>query len=316
MKALYEAARELIYPGTFSNNHSHQFVMGLGDYPVNLCRALVKFEMRNRGHQDLLGHEALTVHASEKHAGVPARRADKMRTTLGHSLMDLFQVVICERNLPQDAGLNGVLDARDELGYIQALVKFELRSNCETEAFTSKTPFNVVSVRLELDVQPVLLHVRIAVGQKKATRSIPLVSADANTLRGARLLLADAFDKLGGWFRDVSLWPEFRPEGAKPLIEVQGPGMPAPMYLSPAQAEQLNLPQATATAEAPALAAPPPVTAPAETATAPTDADAVLLARLQHDLRGFLDAYSPRTRAFMAQHWEAFRDIANEPGSN
>lgn len=68
-------------------------------------------------------------------------------------------------------------------------------------------------------------------------------------------------------------------------------------------------------------ALPPPVVEPAveeelrapdsdfEESSRQIEADAALVRRLQHDLKGFLSAYTPETRAFLASHWDQMREV-------
>lgn len=294
MKAIFTAARKLIHQ---SARHSHIFAEGADGLPAAFCKALLKFEQRNRGHQHLLTHDALrsTSTQDKPWTGSP-HNAERIRNTIAASFLDLYHDVM-HRDLPRSLGMSvkmhvdELLNAPDKLGYIETLTKFELRSFCETESFTGRTCFDVVALRLEVDVQPVVLHLRIRTRDgKTATRSMKLDRGNLTTLGGARLLLNQACVKLEPMLEDVSTWPEFQTEEAS---------APAP-----------------ASALAPVVQLATPELAPVQPPDELQDPEvAAFMARLQHDMRGFLSAYSPLTRAFMEKHWDSFRDIVNEPST-
>jgi hypothetical protein len=293
LKAIFTAARKLVQHGA---HHSHIFAEGANGLPIAFCKALLKFEQSNRGHQHLLTHEALrSTSTQEKPWAESPHNAERTRNTIAASFLDLYHDVM-HRDLPRTlsmsvkAHVDELLNAQDELGYIEALTKFELRSFCETESFTGRTCFDVVALRLEVDVKPVVLHLRIRIRDgKTATRSMKLDRGNLTTLGGARLLLNQACVKLEPMLQDVSTWPEFQSEVPD--------SAPAALILASTMQPETPDPKPT------------PVEPPAELEDPEV---AAFMARLQHDMRGFLDAYSPLTRAFMEKHWDSFRGIVNE----
>lgn len=313
MKAIYTAARKLI---TYSARHSHIFAAGVDGLPAGFCKALLKFEMRNRGHQHLLNHAALhSTSTQDKPSPESPYNAERVRNTIAASFLDLYHDVM-HRDLPRtlpisvNMRVDELLNAPDELGYIEALTKFELRSFCETESFTGRTCFDVVALRLEVDVKPVVLHIRIRIRDgKTATRSMKLDRGDLTTLGGARLLLNQACVKLEPILQDVSTWPEFQ---AKETSEPTSRATQVTELLQQSQEEHQVAP-----AETNAPGTMPPAESPALMPVSDLEDPevAAFLARLQHDMRGFLNAYSPLTRAFMEKHWDSFRNIVNEPSA-
>jgi hypothetical protein len=290
LKAIFTAARKLIQ---HSARPSHIFAEGADGLPAAFCKALLKFELHNRGHQHLLTHDALRSTSTRDMPWEESpHNARRTRNTIAASFLDLYHDVM-HRDLPRCLGLSvkaqvdELLNAQDELGYIETLTKFELRSFCETESFTGRTCFDIVALRLEADVKPVVLHLRIRTRDgKTATRSMKLDRGNLTTLGGARLLLNQACVKLEPMLEDVSTWPEFQPEA-----------VPTPVT-EPHQEETVPSP------------------APTQPQPELEDPDvAAFMARLQHDMRGFLNAYSPLTRAFMDKHWDSFRSIVNEPST-
>lgn len=299
MKAIYTAARKLI---TETAACSRIFADGAAGLSPGFCKAVLKFEQRNRGHQHLLTHDAVrSTSTHDRPSPESPYNAERVRNTIAASFLDLYHDVM-HRDLPLDlhvmasVRLRELLEAPDELGYIETLTKFELRSFCETESFTGHTCFDVVALRLEVDVKPVVLHLRIRTRDgKTATRSMKLDRGNLTTLGGARLLLNQACVKLEPMLEDVSTWPEFQPEAVPTLAPelLDGEANPAP-------APELHHVEMAPTPHQNELEDPEV---------------AAFMARLQHDMRGFLNAYSPLTRAFLEKHWDSFRSIVNEPSA-
>lgn len=313
MKAIFTAARNIIVNSAL---HSHVFVEGTDGLSSGFCRALLKFEQRNRGHQHLLTHEALrSTSAQNKPSPESPYNAERVRNTIAASFLDLYHDVM-HRDFPRavhislKARLDELLRAPDELGYIETLTKFELRSFIETESFTGRTCFDIVALRLETDVKPVVLHLRIRTSDgKAATRSMKLDRGNLTTLGGARLMLDQACVKLEPMLQDVSQWPEFKAD-EPPAPAAQD--APASQPLQPSQEES---PAASASLDT-SLTTPHAEPTTHKPVSDLDDPDvAAFMSRLQHDMSGFLNAYSPLTRAFMEKHWDSFRSIVNEPST-
>jgi len=311
LKAIHLATRNIIKN---SMRRSHVFAEGVDGLPSDVCEALVKFEQRNRGHQHLLNHEVLASTSTQKMplTGHP-HNAARIRDVLASSFVELFNRLV-RHELPRtlsastSAHIDSLLDAKDELGYIEALVKFDLREFCELESFTGPTCFDIVALRLEVYSSPVVLHLRIRTRYGKvATRSVKMERGDIKTLRGAGLLLNQAHVRLEALLKDVSTWPELA-RNEELLATTQATAPQEPQSTPHERAIEAVLPDVQPIQlEQSALS----TAAPADSLEDPEVA--AFLARLQHDMRGFLNAYSPLTRAFMEKHWGAFRGIVNEP---
>jgi len=296
MLDLYWAVRRAIYNKSKSG---FAFSQGMGPYSPSLCEALVKFERQNRGHRKLLSYPELSVFATESRFNMyNPLNAVTIRNRLGHVAYALFNEVVHARMLPATPEMQDILGARDARGYIAFFSQAALREFIETVGFTAKVSFDLENLRLEHGVNsatPHTLHLLLNVKGLKLRRAVSLSPGSFHTLGGARALLAEARGLLDNLLDDISSWPELQPQ--PPAVDDAAENMStAP-------------PGVSVVPEAGSVTEPGAPDSDFEESSRQIEADAALVRRLQHDLKGFLAAYTPETRAFLASHWDQMRDV-------
>lgn len=320
MLDLYWAVRRAIYNKSKSG---FAFSQGMGPYSPSLCEAFVKFERQNRGHRKLLSYSELSVFATESRFNLyNPLNAVTIRNRLGHVAYALFNEVVHARMLPATPEMQDVLGARDARGYIAFFSQAALREFIETVGFTAKVSFDLENLRLEHGVNsatPHTLHLLLNVKGLKLRRAVSLSPGSFHTLGGARALLAEARGLLENLLDDISDWPELQPK-APALVDAATGSMSSAaesssnVIIGPHTRQRLlEAREATERMEPPVDSANAEelceVAVDCEESSRQIEADAALVRRLQHDLKGFLSAYTPETRAFLASHWDQMREV-------
>lgn len=212
MKAIYDAARDLLYPKHTENATGTAFSHGINSYRASLRHALTAFEHANRGHRHLLDTPALSL----AHAGRPAgpysdQQFRSMRAKLRDTAYALAHAVKQGDPHPPTAALKKLLATPDTSGWLGHFANGALYQLClHSKRVGLDQDFYMIAV---IDVQETQVLMRVTVYDKstnlKADRDLAPIPAAATTLGGLAPLLRDGRAALEKLVADVKAWPEF-----------------------------------------------------------------------------------------------------------
>lgn len=212
MKAIYEAARALLYPLDRDCAAGVAFARGINSYRPQLRKALVEFEHVNRGHRHLLSTPGLTLAEAGRRAGPYADKGyPSMRANLRESTYALARAVIDGDPHAQTPALKALLAAKDDSGWIAHFANGELyQLGLNNKKIGLPRSFYMM---LNIDIQENQVVWTATVTDKEtpacAIRALPPIPLQASTLGNLAPLLLKARLALQGLVGDVLSWPEF-----------------------------------------------------------------------------------------------------------
>lgn len=300
MKAVFKAAREILYPNGAPRVAGQRFADGLMDYSSDLAQTLMDFEQANRGHRDVLGSNILHIDAQDLVFGNGDCRLP--RTIRKHMRIHAYRLcrsVVSLGRVRSDPKLANLLSAGETLGYFPAFAFDEVKHHCGNTTSTGlPVDMGITAMRVATTAIPVL-HVRVTRGEIHAKRAIRLSEVSPTTLGGVRTFVLDSIRLIQNALRDVNTWPEFT--GKMPAR----PPLPAVLLVPEPVAQAAREVIRNSVNEGPrqeqTISAPLP-----ELPPLPRE-DAELSSRLQRHMQDFISMYSPETQAYLAARWETFR---------
>jgi len=212
MKAIYEAARALLYPLDQDCAAGVAFARGINSYRPQLRQALVQFEHVNRGHRHLLSTSGLTLAEASRRAGPYADKGyPSMRANLRDSTYALARAVIEGDPHAQTPALKALLAAKDDSGWLPHFINGELyQLGLKNKKIGLHRSFYLM---LNIDIQESQVVMSATVTDKEtpacAIRAIAPIPLAATNLGNLAPLLRKARFALQNLVEDVLSWPEF-----------------------------------------------------------------------------------------------------------
>lgn len=212
MKAIYEAARALLYPLEHDCAAGVAFARGINSYRPQLRQALVQFEHVNRGHRHLLSTPGLALANAARRAGPYADKGyPSMRAKLRESTYALARAVIEGDPHAQTPALKALLMAQDDSGWLEHFVNGELyQLGLNNKKIGLHRSFYLM---LNIDIQELQVVMTATVTDKEtpacAIRAMPAILLQATSLGNLVPLLRKTRLALQNLVADVESWPEF-----------------------------------------------------------------------------------------------------------
>lgn len=300
MKAVFKAAREILYPNGAPRVAGQRFADGSMDYSSDLAQTLMDFEQANRGHRDVLSSKILHIDAQDLVFGNGDRRLPgTIRKHLRVRAYRLCRSVVSLGRVRSDPKLANLLSAGETLGYFPAFAFDEVKYHCGNKTSTGlPLDIGITAMRVATTAIPVL-HVRVTRGEIHAKRAIRLSEVSPTTLGGVRTFVLDSIRLIQNALRDVNTWPEFT--GKMPTR----PTLPAALLAPEPIVQAMREVARNSVNEGPQQEQATPAS-PLEVPALPKE-DAELSSRLQRHMQDFISMYSPETQAYLAARWETFR---------
>jgi len=212
MKAIYDAARDILYPKHKENAAGVAFGHSLNSYRATVRQALVTFEHANRGHRDLLDGEELSL----AHAGRPAgpysglayrsRRARLRDTTYG-----LVMAIIQGQPHPPSRALRRLMACQDTQGWLPHFAQSRIYEMCLHSRKLGLHRNLYALTHVETKDAGVYVHLTVCsvLGNLEAKRTIGPFTDDTRTIQGIVELLPKVRAALEQLVADAPSWPEF-----------------------------------------------------------------------------------------------------------
>lgn len=212
MKAIYQAARALLYPRDHDCAAGVAFARSINSYRPRLRQALVEFEHVNRGHRHLLSTPGLSLAQAGRREGLYADQSYRsMRAKLRDSSYALAQAVIDGDPHAQTPALKALLAAQDDSGWLAHFVNGELyQLGLNNKKIGLHRSFYLM-LNIVITESEVVLTASVTDTETpaRATRKLQPIPLQATKLGNLVPLLRSARLALQSLVGDVQSWPEF-----------------------------------------------------------------------------------------------------------
>lgn len=212
MKAIYDAARDILYPKHKQHAAGVAFGHGLNSYRPAVRQALVAFEHANRGHRDMLEHESMSL----AHAGRPAgpysdQSYRSMRARVRDTTFGLAMAIIEGQPHPPSRALRKLMACQDTQGWLPHFAQGRIYEMCLlTKRLGLHRNFYALA-HVDTKDTGIYVHLTVcsALGHFEAKRTVGPFTDDTRTFQGIVELLPKVRTALKKLVADAPSWPEF-----------------------------------------------------------------------------------------------------------